>query len=71
MKILSSYVVLSFIDWALIAHMITYFSILAVFLACLGLFGLASYTAKQRTKEIGIRKVLGASTYGIVWLFKG
>jgi putative ABC transport system permease protein len=42
------------------------FSLLAVFIACLGLFGLASYTAEQRTKEIGIRKVLGASTPGIV-----
>jgi len=52
-----------------LSHLVRYFSILAVFLACLGLFGLASYTAKQRTKEIGIRKVLGASATGIVWLF--
>lgn len=37
------------------------FSILIIFVACLGLFGLATYTAEQRTKEIGIRKVLGAS----------
>jgi putative ABC transport system permease protein len=37
------------------------FSVLIVFVACLGLFGLATYTAEQRTKEIGIRKVLGAS----------
>ena len=37
------------------------FSILTVFVACLGLFGLATYTAEQRTKEIGIRKVLGAT----------
>ena len=41
--------------------LLKYFSILAVFIACLGLFGLASFTAEQRTKEIGIRKVLGAS----------
>jgi putative ABC transport system permease protein len=37
------------------------FSVLIIFVACLGLFGLATYTAEQRTKEIGIRKVLGAS----------
>ncbi len=37
------------------------FAILTVLVACLGLFGLATYTAEQRTKEIGIRKVLGAS----------
>ena len=35
------------------------FSVLIIFVACLGLFGLATYTAEQRTKEIGIRKVLG------------
>jgi ABC-type antimicrobial peptide transport system permease subunit len=44
------------------------FAILAVVVACLGLFGLASFTAEQRTKEIGIRKVLGASVSQITTL---
>ena len=48
--------------------LLKYFSILAVFIACLGLFGLASFTAEQRTKEIGIRKVLGASASQITLL---
>ena len=41
------------------------FAVLAVLISCLGLFGLATYTAQQRTKEIGIRKVLGASVAGV------
>ncbi len=44
------------------------FSVLAVIIACLGLFGLAAFTAERRTKEIGIRKVLGARTRDIVRL---
>jgi putative ABC transport system permease protein len=49
-----------------LSQIITFFSFVAIFIACLGLFGLASYTAEQSTKEIGIRKVLGASVGSIV-----
>ncbi len=48
-----------------------YFSLLAVFIACLGLLGLSSYTVDRRTKEIGIRKVLGASAPSIVRILTG
>jgi len=51
-----------------IGTLLKYFAGLAVFIACLGLFGLASFTAEQRTKEIGIRKVLGASAPKITLL---
>jgi putative ABC transport system permease protein len=44
----------------------TMFSFLAIFIACLGLFGLAAFVTEQRTKEIGIRKVVGASISGII-----
>lgn len=49
-------------------YILTGFSSIAIFIACLGLFGLASYTAVKRTKEIGVRKVLGSSTRMIVIL---
>ena len=45
---------------------ILYSSILTIFISCIGLFGLANLSTEKRTKEIGIRKVLGASTYGII-----
>ncbi len=51
-----------------IGSLANFFAILAVFIACLGLFGLASYTAEQRAKEIGIRKVLGATVPNLVAL---
>lgn len=52
-------------------EMFSLFALLAVFISCLGLLGLASYTAEQRTKEIGIRKVLGASVAGLVMMLSG
>ena len=48
-----------------------YFSILSLVIACLGLYGLISYTTTQKTKEIGIRKVLGASVNGIAAMLSG
>ena len=47
------------------------FSVLAIFISCLGLFGLSAYTTQRRIKEIGVRKVLGASVQGIVRLLAG
>jgi putative ABC transport system permease protein len=47
--------------------LLKYFTVLALFIACIGLFGLASYTAERRTNEIGIRKVMGAGNFSIIY----
>jgi putative ABC transport system permease protein len=45
------------------------FSVLSIFIACLGLFGLTSFTTEQRAREISLRKVMGSSASGIILLF--
>ena len=49
-----------------LARLLWIFTLMAIFVGCMGLFGLAAYSAEQRVKEIGIRKVLGASVAGII-----
>jgi len=51
---------------AVMSSVIGYFTVLSIFIACLGLLGLAAFMAEQRTKEIGIRKVLGASVSSVI-----
>jgi len=60
-----------FSDEVRIGRIVTVFAVLAIFISCLGLFGLASFVAEQRTKEIGIRKVLGAPVFGIWKMLTG
>jgi len=52
----------------LTGQLANYFALISIFISCLGLLGLATFLAEQKTKEIGIRKVLGASTVGIIGL---
>ncbi len=58
----------NFANQTRIATLTTIFSTLAILISCLGLFGLSAYAAEQRNKEIGVRKVLGATVARIMWL---
>ncbi|MCB0601482.1 MAG: ABC transporter permease [Saprospiraceae bacterium] len=51
-----------------VASLAKYFAGIAIVISCLGLFGLAAFTADRRTKEIGVRKILGAGSWNIIWL---
>ena len=54
-----------FSDEERVGKLASFFAVLAIFISCLGIFGLASFVAEQRTKEIGVRKVMGASVFNL------
>jgi ABC-type antimicrobial peptide transport system permease subunit len=60
-----------FTDEERIGRLARFFAVLAIFISCLGLFGLASFVAEQRTREIGVRKVLGATVLNVWVLLSG
>ncbi|MFC1492711.1 ABC transporter permease [candidate division KSB1 bacterium] len=70
-KILSETIENNYSNDKKIGSVFSYFSILAIFISCLGLFGLTSYTTELRRKEIGIRRVVGASIPGVTVLLSG